>query len=157
MNAPFDHSLNSVVSDDGAFAVARSQCMDAFARLELAVGHAALRLGLTRNKDCLGRRVASLGKAVPSSALSKANHAKLPDWIRETETLVEIRATLVHAVMQIGLFGGSKRAVFANVADQLAHSPKAAQFDLRELRATCKTVEDQTAKLRQLVKGIPIL
>lgn len=157
MNAPpiTSHIRQSI--GEAEFALARSRCIDAFARLELRVGLATKRLDMTINRDCLGRRVAALSKAKPCSVLSKANAAKLKEWIDDTEKLLGQRASLVHSEMTIGIFAGELRAGFENCFDIVDDSPMAMLTTLNRLHELAKNVDVLTTRLVELVAGLPPL
>lgn len=154
MNAPLDHRHLETASVEGDFALERSRCIDAFAKLELQVTFAAERLGIGFSRECLGRRVASLNKAKPSPLLSKANAAKLAVWVEATEVLVARRASIVHAVMGLGNFSGVWKASFENAFDVVAKHPIALLVTIEGLRNIRVAVEAQTDELSTLVKGL---
>jgi|GEM_PF-1745659 len=154
MNAPLNHvSLTRSIAE-ADFALARSQCIDAFAILEHRVALAAKRLELPVNKDCLGRRVAALAKAKRGPALSKADEPELSVWVQKTEPLITKRAWLVHSRMALGDFDGEWRACFANVVDLVTENEIVMLASLADLRKLRGAVQIQTKRLETLVKGV---
>lgn len=154
MNLPLDQELLRSAAREGDFALERSRSIDAFAQLEYRVELAARRLQIPVNRDCLGRRVAALGKVKPCPALSKANAKKLVEWIARTELLLNQRAALVHSTMELGIFGGEWRASFANVVDRVSGQPTTMLFTLEQFRRLTTSVRAQQDELAELVSGI---
>ena len=153
MNAPLNHVSLSRSIAEADFALARSQCIDAFARLEHRVALAAKRLGLPVNRDCLGRRVAALTKVKRGPKLSTANEAKLPLWVEETEPLIAKRASLVHSRMELGDFDGEWRASFANIVDLVTENETVMLASLNDLKKLRNAVHNQTKRLDTLIWG----
>ena len=157
MNAPLSHSDLRPDAAESELALARSRCIDAFARLECRVALAARRLELPISRDCLGRRVAALAEAKPSPALSKANVPELSKWVTSTESLIAQRASLVHSAMELGNYSGKWKASFANVVDIFNENPVALLMTVEDLQRLRQAVLDQTARLGELIKGMPPL
>lgn len=107
------------------FYALRSELIDAFARLELAVTRCLNALGYAPDarKTTLGRRIADLSKAKPSPKLSKINAQALGRLPQDCEPLQRLRGCIVHGVMELGLRDGEPIALFRNVADIVADEP----------------------------------
>lgn len=154
MNAPLNHTSLTRSIAEADFALARSQCIDAFARLEHCVALAAKRLELPVTKDCLGRRVAALAKAKRGPKLSTANEAKLLLWVHQIEPLTAKRAWLVHSRMELGDFDGEWRASFANVVDLVTENTTVMLASVNDLKKLRNAVQNQTKQLDTLIWGV---
>jgi hypothetical protein len=156
MSASPDHRILGREAAKAEFAMARSQSIDAFAKLEVTVIEALGRLGIAQNRDCLGRRVEALGKAKASPSLPKADLPKMADWAERTHPFLAQRASLVHAEMELGQFGGHWRAVFANAIDAATGMPTVMMFTVADLNRLQRSVHHLTVELSKLVKGVPV-
>jgi hypothetical protein len=107
------------------FYALRSELIDAFARLELAVNRCLNTLGYAPDprKTTLGRRIAELSKAKPSPRLSKINAHALGTLPQDCEPLQRLRGAIVHGAMELGLRVAEPIALFRNVADIVADEP----------------------------------
>src|SRR5688572_6374762 len=84
------------------FAWARSQWLDSFSRLEIAVLRCGAQVGLQPQArgTPLCQRLSDL-KAQAPNLCSDATQKKLSELVRECEAFLPRRATMVHAVMRI--------------------------------------------------------
>jgi hypothetical protein len=119
MTAQPDASVFRPAEDRGDFCALRSQLVDEFVRLELAVSRclAGLRIEIDPRKTSFRQQVAALSKAKPCPSLSKDKAAGLATLPQDCERLQRLRASLVHGVMEPCLRNGELAASFRNVAD----------------------------------------
>lgn len=101
------------------FRALRSQLIDEFARLELAVSLCLCKLGHTIDprKTTFSHQVTELSTATPSPSLSKGKAAALASLAGDCGPLKRLRTSVVHGVMEVGTLDGQSVALFRNVAD----------------------------------------
>lgn len=129
--------------------------IDAFARFELQTLRAAIRLDMKPSRDSIGRRLVAFKGAKPCASLSKANVAKLVVWVDEAQGRVSLRATLVHAVMEIGIFPDGERALFTNTVDIVEGAPIAVVLRPADFDALTRRFDCLTDDLANIVGGLP--
>ena len=97
----------------------RSDFMDEFARLEIAVGSRlnALEIPFDARKCGFDRLVGKLEKVTASCKLSKVGAADLRRLPKDCEPLQHLRASLAHGVLEIADTGDGLLAIFRNAAD----------------------------------------
>jgi len=107
------------------FAELRSNCLDAFVRLETTICRCIIHFGcgLDPKKVPLSQRLTSLAKVKPSSQLSRERAADLVQLTQSCEQLLATRAALVHSVMALGEADGQPVALFQNAADAALDRP----------------------------------
>ena len=101
------------------FARLRSDFMDGFARLEIAVGCRlkALDIPLERRKCGFDQQIEALAKAKPSPKLSKAEAVGLAGLPQDCEPLQRLRASMAHGVMEVVTGAAEPLAIFRNAVD----------------------------------------
>ncbi len=129
----------------------RSDFIDEFARLEIAVGRCLQRLRIsTDKKDCFDRRVEILSKAKPSPQLSKKSAANLATLAKDCEPFQRTRASLVHAVMGFGRQDEEPVALFRNVADLLSDDHICLVLNLPEFGDRIVDLRALTLRVREI-------
>jgi hypothetical protein len=101
------------------FARERSDWLDSFSQLEIAVLHCEtiLRAPAGPGGKPLSQRLTALKAVVPSPRCSNATLKELRKLVQECEALLPLRASIVHAVMQTGRLGDRDIALFQNSVD----------------------------------------
>lgn len=131
---------------DDAYAKTRSRCIDAFAKLELAVITASHRLGLTLNERALiGQRIKKLADAATLSKVPQPTRAELQGLCGQSEILLRERTDLVHAEMVVAVLETQSLAIFRNSADLAAGKPEARVYTLSSLKRLQQEVMDTAA------------
>jgi hypothetical protein len=107
------------------FAVTRSEWLDAFSELEVAILRCASRIGLNcdAKKTPLAVRLGNLRDAPASPRLSKSSANELKSLASACEKLLAIRAAIVHSKMRCGTYEGTPAAFFQNVLDAAESQP----------------------------------
>ena len=96
----------------------RSDWLDAFADLEIAICRCASRYCTEPAKRNLAQRLKDLEALDPNARLSRDKHARLGALVAECRQLMSFRGTLVHSHMRLGSIDNSNVALFRNVADE---------------------------------------
>jgi hypothetical protein len=134
------------------FACLRSEFIDEFARLEIAVGHCLRRLDLQQNlrKCCFDQLVGKLAKAKPGPKLSRKNVAELARLPEACQPFQHLRASIVHGVMTIVSGDGARLALFRNAADVLDNSHACYALSLEDLRNRIHELAAITERVRTI-------
>lgn len=121
-------------TDESAmFPALRSDFIDEFVRLEIALGSCLKRLEIKTDprKIGFGQRLERLSKAKASSKLSGTKAADLPGLCEDCGQLQRLRSSIVHGVMELGRRDSRPVALFRNAADTeelVYHVLSAAEF-----------------------------
>jgi len=107
------------------FAELRSNCIDAFARLETTICRCIIHFdcGLDAKKVPLSHRLATLATVKPGPQLSKERAADLAKLTQSCVQLLTTRGSMVHSVMALGEADGQPVALFQNAADDALGLP----------------------------------
>jgi hypothetical protein len=107
------------------FAVARSEWLNTFSDLEVAILCCTSRIGLIcdARKTPLAVRLGNLKNAPASPRLSKASTDELKTLASSCEKLLTIRAAIVHSRMRYGTSDGTPAAFFQNALDAAEYQP----------------------------------
>jgi hypothetical protein len=141
------------------FALLRSDFMDEFARLEVAVGRRLRRMDpiIDTRKSCFGQNVDKLARAKPCPGLSTKSAATLATFPQDCEPFQELRASLAHGVLEIATTEDGVLAIFRNAADVIedaeqcyAFTKAIFQLRIRELATLRKRIEALTPSLQPL-------
>jgi hypothetical protein len=146
------HGSEFVASPSSLFAHARSDWVDSFARLEATVLKCGDRFSAQRAPRGMpfSQRLARMAASTPSTICSRATLEKLQKLIRECETLLPLRATLVHSVMQIGQLGDTDIALFRNGVDAARELPNyvvMTEEDFRRQQRQLQSLRDRFSRL----------
>ena len=143
----------SVIS---SFAVARSDWLNAIARLELEIGACLARVsGGCERGMTLSQRLNALAAIKPSHRCSKADVEKLASLKNECEPLLRLRASIVHSEMMEGCLGTEPVAFFQNVADARAGIPLYAVLTAAEFERTQKAIRALAQKFAAISPSSP--
>jgi hypothetical protein len=141
------------VSAETDFHLARSRCIDSFARLEQAIIQLLEKGGVVKPTELFSQRVELSRKLKPSPYLSKARAELLPNLLNQCEAAACLRNDIAHAPLRIALIEGDKFACFVNPRQVASDSAVARLFSL-EMLQTCadkwrklaKEIDDLTKK-----------
>ena len=98
------------------FQIARSEVLDAFARLEIAVLTLLTECKTACNPTaCLGQKLVILGKIPPGPKLSRKRKGEIDEARARAELLLPVRADVVHSQLEV-LPGEPQRALYQNPA-----------------------------------------
>ena len=119
------HRSVFVADSTNLLAAARSNWLDAFGNLEIAVIRCARRNGAKPHPKgtAFKQRLTELASLKPSPTLSKKNLANLQTLIQECLIFLPLRATIVHSSMQVGQKMGIDVALFQNAVDAADDTP----------------------------------
>lgn len=135
----------------------RSDFMDEFARLEIAVG---LRLkyidaALDVRKVCFDQLVEKLANAKQGHRLSKKSVTDLAGLALDCEPFQHLRASMAHGVMEMAATAEGVLAIFRNAADVIGRSdtcyaltPAALQRHIDDLAAITRRIEGLSPSLQ---------
>lgn len=93
---------------------ARSEFLDAFARVEEAVVRLLARNALPSGNDLLKQKIDRFRASKASPQLSRESKRKAQQLLDKLEPLAEIRADIVHARLRVIGWDGEVRAAFLN-------------------------------------------
>ena len=107
------------------FACARSDWLDDFSQLELAVRKCEERFNPARfpRGTPLSQRLPALAALKPSSSCSNDTLERLQKAVRACEAFLPLRASIVHSTLKTGKRGKSKVAIFQNSCDAVHGVP----------------------------------
>ena len=107
------------IQPDHLFAGERSDWLDCFSRLEVAVLRCEVVFtpAVSPSTKPLGQRLTALKGVSASPRVSNDTLKALRERVRECEELLPLRASIVHAVMQTGRLGDNEVAFFQNSLD----------------------------------------
>jgi len=131
------------------FATARSEWLDAFSRLEIAVLKCSERRGLApaARGTPLRQRIAELRSIKASPDCARAIVDKLGKVTGSIEKLLPLRATIVHSALLTGKRDGTPVALFQNVLDAASGTPTYLVTTLEDLDRGRKQLAELTASL----------
>lgn len=135
----------------------RSDFVDAFVRLEMAVGRCLTRLDIAFDaKKCsFDQRIEKLSKAKPGTKLSRANAARLATLPHECEPFQRLRASMVHGVMTIAMTDDGEVAIFRNAADVIEDSQVCYALSAPDLRQQIAGLDALKATIESLTQPSP--
>jgi hypothetical protein len=154
MNAITDHAIFSLRAEGEFFLLkARSDCIDAFAKVELSAHRLSTLLKVTPvERVPFSQLIRTLRVASPGPQLSKMNAPKLREICDRITELLPQRADLVHSEMSIAIGPTGPLAVFRNAAAVSAHSPRASVYDLAEFEQFTRDVRSLAGQLDEMRK-----
>lgn len=134
------------------FACIRSEFIDEFARLEIAVGCCLQKLELEfdSRKCCFEQLVEKLSKAKPSPRLSKKQAAELAHLPEMCRPLQYLRASVVHGIMEIVNRDNVELALFRNAADVIKDIQICYALTSADFRARIETLAGITRQVRAI-------
>ena len=141
----------------GEFVRLRSDFMDEFARLEIAVGRRLKRIHpeFDVRKFCFDRLVEKLAKEKPSHGLATESVATVASLPHDCEPFQQLRASMAHGVLEIATTNDGILAIFQNAADVIegsdacyALTPAAFNRQIGRLAALRMRIEGLSPSLR---------
>ena len=121
--------------------------MDAFASAEEAVCALLDLAGAQRGAELFKQKIAILKSAKATPNFSKARKQELEPLLGRLEALLPLRADLVHARLNVAVFGEEVRACFANARQIRGASQIMRTFTLEGLRSLTRDVNEIVAAL----------
>lgn len=136
------------------YAKVRSQCVDAFARLEFAIIAICARLNLKlASRALVGQRVKRLKEPATIASLPKLDRDGAIQLLETIEAILRERTDIVHAEMIVAHTDSETMAIFRNSADRAEGKPEARVYSLKSLRALCESVCSLAERLDNLAKA----
>jgi hypothetical protein len=134
--------------DEQTFHIARSQLLDAFARLECAViGFINVNGGeIGCPTKPLGQKLELLAKLKAGPRLSKARKSEIETAVRQFAPHLSVRADIVHGLLNV-LSLDEKVAVYRNATEAGAQYPSARMLTLDQHRKLSREAEKLAAEL----------
>ncbi|HYW16997.1 MAG TPA: hypothetical protein VE891_12705 [Allosphingosinicella sp.] len=135
-----------------SFARARSEFLDRFNQLEAAILRLEHRLSAAFpvRGTPLSQRLATLSSLKPSSTCS----AQLQRLVRECETLLPFRATIVHSTMKVRKRNKGRVAIFQNSFDEANDVPLFAVTTERDFERVAARVQRLTDEINGLIPAL---
>lgn len=146
MNAPTQ--LTDVTTE---FHLARSRCIDSFARAESAVAALLRAQGMAVNGEPFSQKLGTLAKLEPSPTNSKAWKAAVDAAGQQLAELLPVRADIVHAPLTLVTLQGVRRACFFNPRDGQKYGQCARVFSTEDFKNLVKRVD---AIVRKMAKPV---
>jgi hypothetical protein len=133
------------------YAKARSQCVDGFARLELAVISLSNRLGIVvAQRALIGQRLKKLREPENVAKLTSGTSLDCSKLYDLVEQLLHERTDIVHSEMVIVSTETATMAIFQNSADIAAARPEARIYSLSALKTLGQSARELAGRLDAL-------
>lgn len=129
------------------FAQARSEFLDAFSDLEVAVAKVLRSADAPISSEAFGHILEKFKRVPPAPLLAKANLSRRNSLANEAIELLKVRADVVHSHMKVQVTKGGGRARFVNSRSVGTKAAIPREMTLQEL-------VDVTQKTRSLVADI---
>lgn len=135
------------------FSRIRSEFIDEFSRLEIAVGRGLQKLGLEFDprKCSFDQLVEKLSKAKPSPKLSKKNAAELARLAGVCHPFQNLRASMVHSIMEMVTRDDQALVPFRNVADVLHDMHVCYALTSTDLRGRIESLPEITRQVEKTI------
>jgi len=136
------HSLIETPNHPGAdaFHRERSKCVDAFAAAEMEIIKLLRASGAKIGAEPFKQKIMLIQKVAAGPAYSKARKKATDQLAAELETLLALRADIVHARMQFAQIDGAALACFMNAREAGDTAPVARLMTYEALRSLGKRV-----------------
>lgn len=130
-----------------AFHRQRSKLIDAFADVEEGVMRLLDQTGSKRGAEPLKQKLAIVLKAKAGPAYSSTRKTQVDEAIKAIDTLLELRADLVHARLAVTMIDVEMHACFVNARETGIIGRKARIMTLVEMRTITTQVEALALRL----------
>ncbi len=152
-------SLQEIISHHAAegteLLLARSDFLDAFADLEIAVTRILRSCGTVTKGEPFSQKVKAFKTAEKTTLIAKSNHAMRDQIADEIFGLLQIRADIVHSRMTIRIIDGKVAASFLNVQEAGALFPPCRILIHSEIKQLIEMTNRLTQRIRALNRASP--
>lgn len=147
------HQLDFETTQIAMFALARSNWLDRFSRLEVAVMRCVDRFCVEPSPRGmpLSQRLTMLSALTASPTCPKDKIEKLQKLVNECIRLLPLRATIVHSEMKIGSCDGKPAALFRNGTDVAGNLPIYVIMTEHDFLADRRSLQSLTDRLSNLL------
>ena len=150
MTAMFPTNLPTASKPNGeSFHLQRSKCVDAFALAEASVQALLNGAKLKCTTEPFKQKIGMVKKLPANPQYSKARKLEVDNLASELESLLALRADIVHSPMQIALIDGTAFACFVNAKEAGENAPFARLLGYNALKAVARQVLQIANKLAE--------